>query len=462
MSADLFAEFGIESASCQTSGTTNQPASQSQAGSLIPDLDTFETPHFTNTSWHRNESEAHAAETQALSKSSTSFIKSSALQLPKYDNGGDVLFDATLETVSSDETEDWGEFESAEVSSGRGYSIKSVQDQTHVTSPRNTTSNRANNNSTALPKQLYLLDSLSLDDKPQSTHSQPTGNLGKKITKTQSKGSIPEPPTSTEEEPFEEWGDFIDGPLVETSAIMTQQAYTQPPAGTLSSVSNRGSASQSFGNSNHFVQRSEIRPTNIPPPSVLLELFPQLFEQLRWEATQARKAVQQKKNIEDVAASILCTLRVAARVVSGRTLRWKRDSILSQSMRIGPARSGKSGGMKLNAVNRNEDIKEKQEAVDVIVMWRDRAGLFNSVIQASGRRPIQAISENTRATPASAEQGALKAPHACALCGLKRDERLPKIDDAVEDSFGEWWTDHWGHTDCRQFWERHNNMLSQR
>jgi hypothetical protein len=131
-------------------------------------------------------------------------------------------------------------------------------------------------------------------------------------------------------------------------------------------------------------------------------------------------------------------------------------------MKIGPARAGKSGGMKLNTVNKNEDIKEQQEAVDVIAMWRERAALFNSVIQASGRRPVQIVSENTRVMTATAAQGAIKASHACALCGLKRDERLPKFDEGVEDSFGEWWTDHWGHTDCRLFWENNMGMLRQR
>jgi hypothetical protein len=75
---------------------------------------------------------------------------------------------------------------------------------------------------------------------------------------------------------------------------------------------------------------------------------------------------------------------------------------------------------------------------------------------------VQVVLENTRVTTAMASQGAIKAPHACALCGLKRDERIPKIDENVEDSFGEWWTEHWGHTECRQFWEDNMGLLGQR
>lgn len=118
--------------------------------------------------------------------------------------------------------------------------------------------------------------------------------------------------------------------------------------------------------------------------------------------------------------------------------------------------------MKLSTVNKNEDIKEQQQAVDVIGLWRDRAAVFSSVVQASGQKPVPVITNTIRAITASAEQGALKAPHACALCGLKRDERLPRVDEGVEDSFGEWWTDHWGHTDCRDFWESHSKLLDQR
>jgi hypothetical protein len=118
--------------------------------------------------------------------------------------------------------------------------------------------------------------------------------------------------------------------------------------------------------------------------------------------------------------------------------------------------------MKLSTVNKNESIKEQQEAVDVLTMWRDQAALFNSVIQASGRQPIHAIAENARVVTATAAQGAIKAPHACALCGLKRDERLPKIDENVQDSFGEWWVEHWGHSECKGFWEKNMGLLAQR
>lgn len=131
-------------------------------------------------------------------------------------------------------------------------------------------------------------------------------------------------------------------------------------------------------------------------------------------------------------------------------------------MRIGPA--GKPGGMKLSSVNKHEDVKEEQDAVDVLSLWRERAALFNAVIQTAGLRPIPPIPGPSalKVIIAKPEQGGIKAGHACALCALKRDERVLKVDEDVQDSFGEWWTEHWGHTGCRVFWERNSGLLGQR
>lgn len=135
-------------------------------------------------------------------------------------------------------------------------------------------------------------------------------------------------------------------------------------------------------------------------------------------------------------------------------------------MRIGPARAGgKAGGMKLNAVNKRETVKEEQVSRDVLALWRERAALFNSILQAAGQRPVPSVPDVTalKVITARPEQGAIKASHACALCALRRDERVSRVDEpAVLDSFGEWWTEHWGHTECRWFWERNRVLLGQR
>ncbi|PYH95530.1 hypothetical protein BO71DRAFT_397865 [Aspergillus ellipticus CBS 707.79] len=466
MSADLFAEFGGGSASARP----QRGSHQQQSTSLIPDLDAFEDALSTRPP-HAPNNIATQPSQAGTGWGQSAFESSSASALSRYGDSNGVLFDATLESAPDDESDDWGEFETAE--------IPTVQRSPNPPSNPQATVKRHNVGTPAPSKRspaerppANLMDMLSLDDEVSSSKSKPTATPAQKPPNPRRKvvPKITSPPP-TQDDLFEEWGDFVDGPLTESSQTTASRstksiAATQRPRQVERRTPSEGTVtaapSSAFQTVSTPTTADQVRPTNIPPPSVLLELFPQLLDELRQEATKARKDMQQKEQIEITANLIICTLKAAARVVAGRTLRWKRDSILSQSMRIGPARSGKSGGMKLNSVNKNEDIKEQQEAVDVLTMWRDRTALFNSIIQATGRRPIQVIPENARVMTVTANQGAQKATHACALCGLRRDERLPKIDENVEDSFGEWWTDHWGHTDCRLFWEKNQSLLGQR
>ncbi|PYH40950.1 uncharacterized protein BP01DRAFT_360818 [Aspergillus saccharolyticus JOP 1030-1] len=454
MSADLFAEFGTGISPNQTSETISQRPTRHQSTSLVPDLDFFDDTPSSPFSNQAGQSAAAGSQWQ-----SPSWSMSPVPGLAQQYSVNDVLFDATLETSSYDETEDWGEFETADVSNQRAP-VEEQRIKASVSASRPTKAQEA----------FDLLDSLSLDDKP-SAPGKPTGATQPKVNTQKlhkvSPSAIPSLPIE-DDDPFEEWGDFVDGPATNQSqrqdlkapVSSTQSRSVPGRPKVLPATTSTAHTSANFTASSPAVAAEQVRPINIPPPSVLLELFPQLFEQLRLEAMDARKDMQHSDKVERAAWVIRNTLKTAARVVAGRTLRWKRDKILSQSMRIGPA--GKPGGMKLNAVNKNEDVKEQQEAVDVLTMWRDRAALYNSVIQASGNRPVPIIQENARAMTLSADRGAHKSSHACALCGLKRDERLPKVDENVEDSFGEWWTEHWGHTDCRQFWENNKALLGQR
>ncbi|KAF5865057.1 hypothetical protein ETB97_005622 [Aspergillus alliaceus] len=461
MSADLFAEFGFGSPANQSSGTASQQAARptNRPSSLIPDLEIFDNapPIDVATS--------HSIQPRTLPIHLNTPVKHDVSRTADYGNNSAVLFDATLEVPSNDDSEDWGEFESADTQSGQGIPTSFKQGHGDVFDRQGKGPHARK--TVVAPNQLDLFDLLSIEDKIPQTHTQASSALvdGTPSHKNRHISSTTPDLAEEEEGAFDEWGDFVDGPPTDASKSVGTQGPASRKMATQSAKPDTKLETKipsAFGVSSNSVSPARIRPTNIPPPSVLLELFPQLFEKLRKEATEARKNSPEKQDIDGVATLILCTLKAAARVVAGRTLRWKRDSILSQSMRIGPARSGKSGGMKLNTVNKNEDIKEQQEAVDVISIWRDRTALFNSLIQASGRRPIHVIPANIRAIIATPEQGALKASHACALCGLKREERLPKVDDHVEDSFGEWWTDHWGHTDCRQFWENNMSLLTRR
>ncbi|KAI9367845.1 hypothetical protein BJX61DRAFT_266683 [Aspergillus egyptiacus] len=479
MSADLFAEFGFGSSTNLDLTTSRQQTVTSQTGSLIPDLNPFEhaTPSQSSSRLIGPTLPSGGSSKTANGPSHTSDFEDYGdfgdFEQAQTGDGNNVLFDATLDRPSDDDSEDWGEFESAELSVGQNASKAPVERRTPLGGSMSLGS-QGPKSPKKPPGDLDLLDSIdsfSTPAKPIARNNVFANTLLDDETSRSTRTS--QPPTSNlpaQEDDFEEWADFTDGPmeasqissLPDAKVLEVSNKKRDPMQAMKTDAKPEGRTSPSSTPVTQPSPAGNVRPTNIPPPSILLELFLQLFEQLRQNGAEAKKNARRKDHLDSVALSIFYTLKAAARVVAGRTLRWKRDAILSQSMRIGPARSGKAGGMKLSTVNKNEDIKEKQEAVDVINMWRDRAALFNSIIQASGKRPVQVIQENARVMTATAAQGAIKASHACALCGLKRDERIPKIDEQVEDSFGEWWTEHWGHTECRQFWEDNKSLLSQR
>ncbi|GFF68173.1 hypothetical protein IFM62136_07195 [Aspergillus lentulus] len=460
MSADLFAEFGYKAPSAQPSNVSHQRRPGSQAHSLIPDLDVLEDVVSSNPQPDVQDqtSSSHLKQSQAPKNQFALASNTDSQKLQDYGDGSNVLFDATLEPTpdDEDEDEDWGDFESAESATAKNQPAARFQQQDGLRDSQS--------RPTDAPTLLDVMDTLSIVDSEIPNTSKPAIRQSIDTPSFHIKAvgpvAVPDP---AQDDSFEDWGEFIDGPPAEIKPAKVQSSSgSRSPQGKIPQAGTVVRTSSNFTMPGEKVSESQIRPTNIPPPSVLLELFPRIFEQLREETTKARRGLQQEDQVETTASLTLCTLKVAARVVAGRTLRWKRDTLLSQSMRIGPARSGKQGGMKLSTVNKNETIKEQQEVVDVLTMWRDQAALFNSVIQASGRQPIQAIAENARVVTATAAQGAIKAPHACALCGLKRDERLPKIDENVQDSFGEWWIEHWGHSECKGFWEKNMGLLAQR
>lgn len=199
------------------------------------------------------------------------------------------------------------------------------------------------------------------------------------------------------------------------------------------------------------VQRD--RPANVPPPTVLLSWLPKVFSAL---ATQARQS-----HTETVAGvSALQAYRVSARVIAGRAARWKRDTILAQSMRIGAA--GRSGGMKLTALDKGESRKEDQAAEEVLASWNRVSHVLNAaIIRAKAQKPPMALSSKLSARMATGLD-VVSATHICAICGLRRNERVVGIDVSVSDTFGEFWVEHWGHKDCADTWYGFNKLLDQR
>lgn len=123
--------------------------------------------------------------------------------------------------------------------------------------------------------------------------------------------------------------------------------------------------------------------------------------------------------------------------------------------------------MKLTGVDKAEVTREDREAADVVRVWKEQLGRLRSAVavangaikDSASHLAIPDIGDNMQV---KTEQGGLTAPKQCVICGLKREERVVRVDVGVEDSFGEWWVEHWGHRSCRNFWLEHEGKLKHR
>ncbi|ORY70117.1 uncharacterized protein BCR38DRAFT_332628 [Pseudomassariella vexata] len=213
-------------------------------------------------------------------------------------------------------------------------------------------------------------------------------------------------------------------------------------------------------------------PTNIPPPSILLSIFPQLigeantflYKPVGGQAFPIKNRILSDPKTIEYLRGYLLLATVAARIIAGRKLRWHRDKFLSQSMSISAAGSK---GMKLAGIDKTQAAREDREAADIMDIWKENIGRLRSSIAAANtstkntapQLKIPGLQENM---PIQTAKAVPTAPKACFICGLKRDERVLHVDHEVEDSFGEWWSDHWGHTTCKRFWLEHEVALRQR
>lgn len=217
-------------------------------------------------------------------------------------------------------------------------------------------------------------------------------------------------------------------------------------------------------------------PTNVPPPSILLSVFPEVLDDIDaklYKPTAAQTPAAKSRIYADPAtldylSGFLALATVAARILAGRKKRWSRDKFLSQSMSISAA--GSKGGMKLTGVDKAQTAREDREAADVVGIWRDHVGKLRSSVAAANigiqkqivklePLKIPEINDHMAVTTAKFVP---TAPRPCVVCGLKRDERVKGVDLDVEDSFGEWWIEHWGHKTCRNFWLGNEEKLRSR
>ncbi|PHH69770.1 hypothetical protein CDD82_7517 [Ophiocordyceps australis] len=213
---------------------------------------------------------------------------------------------------------------------------------------------------------------------------------------------------------------------------------------------------------------SQPPPTNIPPPSTILSIFPDVlncgdgfFKSLTGlSSATTLKVLETSKSLHFLESYILLGT-TAARVMAGRKHRWQRDKILAKSMSI--SASG-SKGMKLGGVDKTQATRENREAADVVAVWGQHVGRLRAAVATTNTRHKTSlrVPELSERLQIRVEELSPTARAACIICGLKRQERVVKVDFQVEDSFGEWWVEHWGHRSCKNFWLEHEHRLRQR
>ena len=438
MSADLLAAFGKSGSSPRDVDTnlSGKPVPPSDA--LIPDL--LDVVGET------------ARVARRMSKSTEGLWR-------RDDDGADVLFDASTDTHDGDE---FGHFEDGvqEMAEGRWTDVS------HATAFKGASQSSMQplQSLLGLEKSVDPLESL-IENDPQGSEDE-WGDFSTAISNEQRKqedlaipNKVPGQITASimEQKGTEDsWKPVEDGAavnsLVSTIRITSLPTGGPPETGIPSGERLQGTSSTTSAKSAR--ESKEVITINIPPPVILLQMLPKVFTSLANEI-HAQQPVQ-------ASGSIIRAYVIASRLIAGRTLRWKRDKILSQSTKIGPAVGGKGGGMKLVAIDKSENLKEEREVADVIQAWERHAHLFNSTISKAGnRRSLMTLSSKLRPRSVSGA-GVLTSQHACALCGLKRDERLLEADIEVDDTFGEFWVEYWGHSECKDFWQQSLGFLPQR
>jgi len=221
----------------------------------------------------------------------------------------------------------------------------------------------------------------------------------------------------------------------------------------------------------------ELPPTNVPPPGVLLSLIPSIIHEAQeklFKPMAAQPLVMRNRLMAEPAtiaylAGYLVLANVAAHIIAGRKLRWKRDQHLSQGMRIGPASSRATSGMKLTGIDKGESTKEDSEVGHVVRLWKEHVGRLRHVVSGANQRkagtlgPVPDVQEVMPVRTLKQCEGGMPARQPCMLCGLKREERVTAADLATDDSFGAWWIDQVNmHRGCRNFWNQHKDALRQR
>lgn len=489
---DLWGSFGITATPPRPTANVAKP--NYQGGNIFQNDATQPNPGIVRRSTLDlfNNDVHNMPESPATSNNHMSYLNPRpALPPSKGSSGGEILFDADQEV---DEDDEFGDFESVTPSASQPPPLSQPLDDFFGSMTIKAQPSKKPPN--LMPTSPNLSSPLPYPQAPKSPSFQqrnPFPKVGlatqqvKQVAKTKTedkpKSASPltawpsyddKPPKaapyvdsptipSNVEDIDDDWGDFSDLPAESPAINDTKSTF---------GISADAFAWDAVGRVTEptLVEPNLPPPTNIPPPSILLTLFPQLFDlpQSSLFKAVANQPFSLKNRIMSDPSTIsflrayLLIATVAAHIIAGRKFRWKRDTHLSQGMSIGPA--GGKGGMKLTGVDKAEVARENREAAETIRVWKEQLGRLRSAV-AVANTSLKDVSKHLTipeigdAMHVKNQEGGLTAPKACVICGLKREERVAKVDVKVEDSFGEWWIEHWGHRLCRNFWQEHEGKL---
>ena len=433
MSADLHAAFGAEDSTVK----------QSQVSRSNP-----ESAHVRQTDQHHPSTPSRHFVQQTEENSTESPLWNRAV------NGNDVLFDAG----DADLQDDFGDFETAKNPIQEIFGHQDTESAATFSPDKS----KVAGSLTHVP-DLLGIDVSTSDTTAESQEAQQRPDDVRQSIHNDDDGWGAFEDIKSDEPP--DLGNLYIKPAVQPLARRKEivvdapddewESFDDRPTTAASLPSSSTSNSESRVIAKHTTPQPVItRPTNVPPPSSLLQLLSAVFQVLHQSNAAGKTPTQ------DLATQVLLVYRTASRIVAGRSLRWKRDLKLAQSVRIG--QSGKAGGMKLTALNKSEVTKEQRDAEDLVEDWSKQLHEFHSIIAKAGL-PSRPLKLSAIVPLVSSQQTSVKnASQQCALCGLKRSERLSEIEAHVDDLFGEFWLEHWGHKDCCDFWQSYNGMLGHR
>jgi hypothetical protein len=286
------------------------------------------------------------------------------------------------------------------------------------------------------------------ESKPSATAKKGSNSGFGRLPKPKQPLPTPAPTVQKEEDGWDEFDDW-------EASIPTKASNKPTPVLTTTSTETSTTPAPILSPAAVDPQPGELPPTNVPPPGVLLSLFPILFAEAQeklFKPMAAQPLPMRNKLMAEPATIVylqgyLILANVAAHIIAGRKLRWKRDQHLSQGMRIGPASSRATSGMKLTGIDKSENMKEEREVSDVVRHWKEQVGRLRHVVSGVNQIKAGTLERGTdlqEAMPVKMlkqSEGGIPARTPCMLCGLKREERVTAADMATNDSFGEWWID---------------------